>query len=48
MNLMIGDDKESPPVREVFYNIVCSEEKSCIENNTVFTDNFVADKCILL
>ena len=48
MNLMICDDKKSPPVGEIFYDIVGSEEKSCIENNTVFTDNFVADKCILL
>ena len=48
MNLMICDDKESPPVGEIFYDIVGSEEKSCIENNTVFTDHFVANKCILL
>ena len=45
---MIGDDKEWPSIREIFFDTVSSEEKSSIENDVVFTNAFVSYESIFL
>ena len=45
---MIGDDKEWPSIGEIFLDTVCSEEKSSIENDVVFTNGFVSYEGIFL
>ena len=45
---MICNDKEWPSIREVFFDTICSEEKSSIEDDIILADSFVANESILL